>query len=476
MLVVAMLYFAQDVLKPAALAILFAFVLHPSVMRLTRLGLSHAIAAVITVILAAGVAGGVGYLVGRQFVDLTQQLQGYQQNLEAKVRGLRSTGGTFSRLSHTINGLKKEMAASQPTTTSQPTTNAAIVATDQPGAKTPPPTQPVQVQVVDNGPNYVDLAMTYVPSILGTVGTGAIVFVLLIFLLLHSEDIRARLIWVAGMRQVSLTTATLDDAGQRIGGYLRMLAIVNFSYGVAISLCMWCIGLPTPLFWGALAGVLRFVPFLGPWIAAILPTILAIAVFQTWTGPLEIIAAFVVVEVLTNMLLEPWLYGKSTGISSLGMVVAAVFWAWLWGPVGLVLSVPLTVCLLVIGKQVPQLAMLNHLFGENVEMPKPLRLYQRVLVGDDLTADKIIDTELKQDPFSKVCETLFIPVPTGAEARSGIRNGRHHTGAAGDGHSRCRGHRRKSAVYRKSPADAVCRGAKRNRRPGRDASCTGGAE
>ena len=196
----------------------------------------------------------------------------------------------------------------------------------------------------------------------------------------------------------------------RIGGYLRMLAIVNFSYGVAISLCMWCIGLPTPLFWGALAGVLRFVPFLGPWIAAILPTILAIAVFQTWTGPLEIIAAFVVVEVLTNMLLEPWLYGKSTGISSLGVVVAAVFWAWLWGPVGLILSVPLTVCLLVIGKQVPQLAMLNHLFGENVEMPKPLRLYQRVLVGDDLSADKIIDAELKQDPFSKVCETLFIPV------------------------------------------------------------------
>src|SRR4051794_5682369 len=405
-LVVALLYFARDVLIPASLAVLLTFLLHPLALRLVRLGLNRAIAVALTVILATGVAGGVGYLVGMQFVDLSQKLPQYEGNLRQKIRSIRSTGGTFTRLSHTINDLKHEIATTQPATTA--------TAENAPAQAVPvvpvPADRPVPVQVVNEGPDLLELVARFAPPVLVPVSESAIVLLLLIFLLLYSEDVRERLVWFAGMRQISLTTAALDEAAQRISGYLRMLSIVNLTYGGMIALCLWALGVPTPFLWGALAGVLRFIPFVGPWIAAILPTLMGIAVFEGWRGPVEIVIAFAIVELITNMILEPWLYGRSAGISGLGVVCAAVFWAWLWGPVGLILSVPLTVCLLVIGKYVPQLAVLNQLFGENVEMPKPVRLYQRVLVGDDLTAGQMIDKEMKKGKFAELCERLFLPV------------------------------------------------------------------
>ena len=394
----------RDILIPAALAVLLAFLLHPIVDRLTAWRINRGVAVGLTVLFGLGIVGGVGYLVGEQFVDLTQKLPEYRGNLVEKVRSVRSsTSGTFHALSNTLTDLKQEISATQPVAAAATQPSVATVVKE--GAA-----QPLPVEVIAGGPDFFELFSNYASPILYPIAEGAIVVVLLIFLLLHREDIRERLVWFAGMRQISLTTAALDEAGQRISGYLRMQVMVNLSYGVMITLALAIIGLPTALLWGALAGLLRFIPFLGAWIAAVLPTLVGIAVLSGWTRPIEVVGAFIVIELMTNMVLEPWLYGKSTGISSLGVVCATVFWAWLWGPVGLILAVPLTVCLLVIGKQVPQLAVLNHLFGESTEMPKPVRLYQRVLIGDDVTAGEMIDKELKEAPFAEVCQTLFVPV------------------------------------------------------------------
>jgi predicted PurR-regulated permease PerM len=397
-LFVAMLYFAGEVLKPAAVAVLLAFLLHPIVLCLVRLGVNRGIAVGITTVILTAVTLGIGYLVWAQCLDLSQKMHEYEGNLVAKVRSFRQGNGALHDFQKTVDDLKKEMAASQP-------------ATEPAGAATgAEPHSPMKVVLVNQGPDWLENIAKYAPPILVPVTGGGIVLLLLIFLLLHSEDIRERIVWFAGMRQISLTTAALDEAGMRISGYLRMLSLVNLSYGIMIALALWLLGVPSALLFGALAALLRFVPFIGPWVAAALPTLVSVAVFQGWGGPLEVVSAFVVIELVTNMLLEPILYGRSTGISSLGVVVAAVFWAWIWGPVGLILAVPLTVVLLVIGKHVPQLAVLNHLFGENAEVPKPVRLYQRVLVGDDLNATEIIEEEMKDARFFQVCQTLFMPV------------------------------------------------------------------
>jgi predicted PurR-regulated permease PerM len=398
-LFVAALYFAADILRPVAVAILLAFLLHPLVVRLVRIGLHRGIAVGITTVIATAITIGVGYLVWTQFVDLSQKVREYEGNLIAKIRDVRQDGNAFGKFRATIRDLQKEMASTQAAT--EPAAATAAAADGHP---------PVKVELVNQGPDWVDSVAKYAPPILVPVTQGGIVLLLLIFLLLHSEDVRERIVWFAGMRQISLTTAALDEAGSRIGGYLRMLSVVNLSYGIMISLALWMLGVPSAFLFGAMAAILRFVPFIGPWIAAALPTLVAVAIFQGWRGPIEVIIAFVIIELVTNMLLEPILYGRSTGISSLGVVVAAVFWAWIWGPVGLILAVPLTVVLLVIGKHVPQLSVLNHLFGESTEVPKPVRLYQRLLVGDDLNADKIVEEELNEAKFFEACQTLFMPV------------------------------------------------------------------
>ena len=400
-LVLAALYMAREVLIPAALAILLAFLLQPLVMRLVRLGLNRGLAVGIVVILAGGLLTGIGVMVGKQFLDLSNKLPQYSQNLREKVRSLRqSTGGPLARLSHTFKDIKEEIGTSQPATT-PPEAREGIVAQ-----------RPVAVQVIDDGPDFLDLAKRFLVPVLTPLTLLAIVALLLIFLLLHSEDVRDRLIWFAGMRQISLTTAALDEAGRRISGYLRMQLIVNLSFGAMIAIGLLIVGLPSALLWGVMAAALRFIPFLGPWLAAFPPVLLAVAVFHGWGQPFGVIGVFVAVELLTNMILEPWLYGKSAGVSSLGIAVAMVFWAWLWGPVGLILAVPLTVVLLVFSRFIPQLALLNHLFGDNVEMPASARLYQRLLAGDEVTVAKIIDEELEADEatYSKVTQSVIMPV------------------------------------------------------------------
>lgn len=396
-LIIAALYLARDVLLPAALAVLLTFLLVPLVNRFRRLGMNRIAAVVVTLILAGGILASVGYIVANQVIDLTAKLPDYKDNLRTKIRDLKGSGdGLFARLGGTVSELGQELTTTQPATT---TTSTVVPQMAQ---------QPLKVEVTNDGPDFGSMASSFTP-LLAPLAGGAVTVLLLIFFLLHSDDMRERLMTFAGMRQISLTTAAMDEASTRISGFLRMQALVNALYGVMVAIALLALGVPNALLWGVIGFLMRFVPYIGPWISAALPTLLTIAVFPGWTRPLAVIGALAVIEFVTNMILEPWLYGNSAGISSLGVVVAAVFWAWLWGPVGMILAVPVTACLVVMGKHVPQLALLHQLFGTDVYVPVVGRLYQRLLVGDESSAEEIIDAEVSKSSFPAACDTLLMP-------------------------------------------------------------------
>lgn len=402
MLVIATLYFAREILIPAALAILFTFLLYPPVNRLRRLGLPRVLAVAIVVTASIGLSGAVGYVVTRQVVDLTERLPDYQENLRAKVREIRTSGsGKLAKVTETLTELKRELATSQPATAAVMPVPGSVISVPEPA--------PLKVDVVGDEPDLSTIAASVAAPLFIPLAQAAITILLVIFILLHADNIRERLITIAGMRQISLTTAAVDEAGTRIGGFLRMQALVNACYGLMVAVGLSVFGVPNALLWGVLGMLLRFVPYLGPWIAAAMPTLLAFAVFPGWARPIGVIAMFCVVELITNMILEPWLYGSSAGISSLGVVLAAVFWAWIWGPVGMILAVPITACLVVMGKHFPQLSLLHQLFGCDVDVPSVGSLYQRLLVGDEDSAEEMVESHIRDNSLVEACDSLLLP-------------------------------------------------------------------
>src|SRR5262245_56426714 len=389
--VIAALHWASDLLIPTALAVLFTFLLAPLVRWLERCKLKRPFAVTITVIVACTVAFGLTWLVGMQVVDLTMRLPDYRENLRAKAHELRMTGeGSFKRLGTTLEELKKELS------TTQPTTQTAL------GPVTVLPPGPIRVQIEEQPPDVTQIATWIAGPLVFPLAQAAITVVLLIFFLLFSDDLSARLVSLAGMRRISLTASATSEIAQRVSSYLRAQLLVNLSYGAMIGVGLACFGVPNALLWGVVAFIVRFIPYLGPWIAAILPALLTIAVFPGWARVGGVIALFVVVELTTNLLLEPWLYGTSSGISSLGVVIATVFWAWIWGPVGLIVAVPVTVCLVVAGKYIPQLGALHDLLGADAEIPEPLRLYQHLLASDADAADELVAEASKEQPLPEL--------------------------------------------------------------------------
>ena len=237
-----------------------------------------------------------------------------------------------------------------------------------------PPAQhpPQQVQVVETSTaNPLQLLQVILSPLLGPLGTAGLVILLVIFMLLKREDLRSRLIRLIGQGRISATTRAMEDAGQRVSRYLLMQFLVNVTFGIAAAVGLFFIGMPNAILWGALATVLRFIPYIGPWIAAAFPIILSLAVSPTWMMPLLTLGIFVSLELICSNVVEPWLYGSSTGVSSIALIVAAVFWTWLWGPIGLLLSTPLTVCLVVIGRHVPRLAFLAFCSAMSKRSPPP---------------------------------------------------------------------------------------------------------
>lgn len=330
---IATLYFARTILIPLALAALFTFLLSPLVTRIERwIGRIAAVLVVVAMIFT--VTSITGWVLTRQFVDLATKLPDYKVNIQTKLRSFKvPTGGAVSRLSQTVEELKKDLpGAASPT---------VIATLGKPESATiPAPAQVVETRKA----SPMELAQSVIAPLLGPLGTGALVSLLVICMLLQREDLRSRLIRLIGQGRIGATTRAMDDAGARVSRYLLMQLVVNVTYGIAIAVGLYFIGVPNAVLWGVFATVMRFIPYIGPWIAAAFPVMLSLAVSTSWTMPLLTIGLFIVLELLSNNLMEPWLYGSSTGVSSIALIVAAVFWTWLWGPVGLVLATPLTVC------------------------------------------------------------------------------------------------------------------------------------
>lgn len=395
LLVIAAMYWARDLLIPFALAILISFLLHPVVVRLMRYRLPKTLAVVVAVGVSGIIVGAVGYVVTSQLIELTTDLPDYRDNLVGKIRSLKGqSSDTVAKISDAVEELKKELATSQP-------------ALETPGGQA---VQPVPVKVVENGPDVMTLLASLTGVLFSPMGTAAVVFVLVIFLLLGAEDLRNRLIWLAGTRQISLTTTVLEDISSSIGRYLLFQFVVSVIHGVLMAIALMLIGVPNALLFGFVGGVLRYVPYIGPWLAAAMPVLLSIATSDGWTQPLIVAAALTAIESITNGVLEPWLYGNSTGTTSWGVVVTTVFWTWLWGPIGLILAVPMTTCLVVLGKYIPNLNVFTRMFGAGDALPVEGRFYQRLLSWDEAGAEGIVRRAMEQKSPAEVCDELLTPV------------------------------------------------------------------
>jgi hypothetical protein len=252
-------------------------------------------------------------------------------------------------------------------------------------------------------------------TLLEVLGTAGIVIVLVVFFLIRREDLRDRFIHLVGKGHVTVTIQMLEDAGKRVSRYLSMLFLINVTFGISVGIGLYLIGVPNAILWGILAAALRFIPYIGPWIAAAMPIGLSLAISTGWGAPILTVGLFVVLELFSNNVMEPWLYGKNTGVSAVAVLIAAVFWMWLWGPVGLLLATPLTVCLLVVGKYVPQLSFLDILLGTEPVFEPRTRVYQRILAGDQDEAAELIAGYLEHRPLVEVYDTVLIPALALAE-------------------------------------------------------------
>lgn len=403
--VVCGLYFGRELLVPLALAALLTFMLAPLVTRLQRrLGRVTSVLLVVAMIFAA--TGAVGWVLTRQAVDLANQLPNYKENIRTKLRSIQlPSEGPFSKFSKTMEELKKDLPGNG-NDESQLKTEAAK-ADEEPKA-TP-------VEVVNSKDQRFEFVQGVLVPVLGPLGTAALVLLLLIFMLLQREDLRNRLIRLIGQGRISATSQAMDDAASRVSRYLLMQLVVNVSYGIPVAIGLYFIGVPNAILWGALSTVLRFIPYLGPWIAAAFPILLSLAVSPDWMAPLLTIGLFIVLELFSNNVMEPWLYGSSTGVTPMALIVAALVWTWLWGPVGLVLATPLTVCLVVMGRRIPKLAFLSILLSDEDPLTPAEDCYHRLHRVGEQDEMELVDTYLKSNPLSALFDSVLIPVVAAAE-------------------------------------------------------------
>jgi predicted PurR-regulated permease PerM len=400
-LIVACLYWGRVVLIPVALAILLTFLLNPVVSKLQRLGLGRTPPVILIVVLAFVILGGIGWAVTGQLATLANELPQYTSNLKHKIADLRgaSQGGIVDKLQRTVEDLLDELHK-----TDSPRQASPLAADSE---------KPVLVAV------QAPSVLWQLPTLFEPLATAGLVLVLVIFMLLKHTDLRNRLIALAGYGQMTLATKALDEAGQRISRYLLMQSLINGSFGVAVGLGLFLIGVPYAALWGFLGAALRFIPYVGPAVSALLPTALSLAVFPGWAQPLMVVGLIVLLELSINMVMEPLLYGQSAGVSAVALLVAITFWTWLWGPVGLLLSTPLTVCLGVLGKYVPELKFVGMLIGDESPLETHTSYYQRLIAKDDDEAAELVDEYLQAHTLDEVYDDLLLPALTSAKRDRG---------------------------------------------------------
>jgi len=385
-LLVALLARAQTVLLPLALALVLSFALGPVVKRLERtLGRRLAVAVVVFVTLAAFT--GFGYLLQRQVVDLSSKMTKYSDSIRRKVISFRGSEGTgLEALARSVDAVARNLDEQ--------------VAGNQ-GARA--------VRVVPADATALARMESALTPVVEPLARSVIVLVLVILFLIKREDLRDRLIRLLGRGNATLTTRTLDEAGQRISRFLTHQSAINAGFGIIVAIGLYAIGIPYAPLWGFIAAVLRFVPFVGTLLAMLVPCALAFAQFAGWWQLLATLGLFLGLDALAAYLVEPIIIGGKTGVSSMAMLVSAIFWSWLWGPVGLLLSTPLTVCLAVLGKHVPGLSYLAVLLGDEPALADDLILYQRLLSGDEDEAQEILDRQLRALRRGQVFDQVIVP-------------------------------------------------------------------
>ncbi|MEY3895571.1 MAG: hypothetical protein RLZZ214_1090 [Verrucomicrobiota bacterium] len=401
--IILSLYFARELLVPLALSALLTFMFAPVVTRLQRwLGRVGAVLLVVAMMFA--VTGGVGWVLTRQAIDLASKLPSYKENIQVKLRAIQvPSQGPFSKLSRTFEELKKDLPGSEQD--GSPSIGGIIAGGGN---------QVSQVEVVNGSDQRLEFMQEVLAPVLGPLGTAALVLLLLIFMLLQREDLRNRLIRLIGQGRMTTTARAMDDAGARVSKYLLMQLVVNVTYGVPVAVGLYFIGVPNAILWGALATVLRFIPYIGPWIAAVFPILLSLASSPGWMAPLLTVGLFVVLELISNNVMEPWLYGSSTGVTPFALIVAAFVWTWLWGPVGLVLATPLTVCLVVMGRHIPKLAFLSIMLSDEDALTPAEDCYQRLLRVGEQDEMELAEQYLKTKPLIDLFDNVFMPVITSA--------------------------------------------------------------
>lgn len=410
-LIVAALYFSQEVLIPIALAVLVSFLLTPIVGWVERLKLGRTAAVLIAVLSLLGVFAVIGWVVKLQLTSISAELPRLETGVQRKLAILRRSANPLERSFHEFEKV---------TATSQPTTAPASIehAVGEPTAElTGAPGTPIPVKIVGSS-SVVEDAFGTLNKVAGPLSTTFLVVVLVIFMLISREELRDRMIRLTGDGRLHVTTQALDEAATRISRYLFAEAVVNFSYGCLVAGGLKLIGhiwgsaeggFPSVLLWGLLCGLLRFVPYIGIWIAAAFPVVVSFAFFSGNGVFIGTIVLFAALEVIVSQFIEPYWYGSSTGMSPLAVLVSAVFWTWLWGPVGLVLSTPLTVCLVVMGKHVPALQFLDILLGDEPVLDPPTRLYQRMISMDGEEATDLARDYFKDHTLEDTYEQVILP-------------------------------------------------------------------
>jgi predicted PurR-regulated permease PerM len=403
-IIVGILYFGREVFVPIALAILLSFVLAPLVQLLQRWHVPRALSVVGVVLLAFMSIFALGGVIATQVTELAGELPRYQYTMREKIKSLRgtaATSGTLERAADVLQDLGKELnKPKEPTATP-----GALLPASPPGQEA----RPIPVEVRQPPPTALESIAALISPLLQPLTTTGIVAIFVIFILLQREDLRNRFIKLAGSHDLQKTTAALDDAATRLSRLFLIQLALNAAFGIVIGTGLWIIGIPSPILWGILGAILRFVPYIGAVISAVFPLTLAAAVDPGWSMLLWTAALFLVVEPVVGHVIEPLLYGHSTGLSPVAVVASATFWTALWGPVGLVLATPLTICLVVLGRHVERLEFLDVMLGDRPALSPPEIFYQRMLAGDPAEAVDKAEEFLKERPLSTYYDEVALP-------------------------------------------------------------------
>lgn len=389
-----LLFWGQVVLIPIVLAALVTFLISPLVTRLDRWGLPRIVAVIVVTGGVTGAIGGAGYVVVGELAELAHELPQYRENIRSKIGDLRAMtrGGTIEKVQRTIEEISEDVERDAAAET-------RVEAEDESG-------EPLRVAVEPERQLLGDAE--FLGPVFQAAATAGLTMLLSIFMLIKREDLRNRLVSLAGQASLAVTTKAFSEAGRRISSYLLMQFIINASMGLAVGLGLYLIGVPYSALWGFAAAVLRYIPYLGPWLAALLPISVSLITAPGWEQVAFVIGLFVALELFSNNVMEPWLYGQSVGLSPIAVIVAAIFWTWLWGPVGLVIATPMTACLVVLSRYIPELGAFDRLLSERPALQPHLWLYQRLLARDEDEAEDIVERHRREHSLAETCDELLL--------------------------------------------------------------------